>query len=248
MLDYEKAYEKELFSKMTRKEKLEHILTYYKFPLILGVIGLFVIGWCLWHFVISPAPATGLEFCFFSKYNNANAAEALEAELNEIFSEPLDGAQAKVLYLTDFIGDRENAAQEQAVAYKIMGEITAANMDIFVTQGDSIPAFATESYFMPLTDIFTEEELSEIRNALAAKAGAAPEEYTDCFISSYIDEDEPEKEYPVAINCEHIPSLSNVIPLTGDCYMAVIANTERTEMVRKVLIYYIFEAANEGTH
>lgn len=248
MLDYEKAYEKELFSKMTRKEKLEHIFTYYKFPLILGAVGLFVIGWCLWHFVINPTPATGLEFCFFSKYNNTDAAEALEVELNEIFAESLDGDQAMVLYLTDFIGDQENAAQEQVVAYKIMGEIAAANMDIFVTQGDSIPAFATESYFMPLTDIFTEEELSEIRKALAAKAGVAPEEYTECFISSYIDEEAPEKEYPVAINCEHIPSLSQVIPLAGDCYMAVISNTERAEMVREVLFYYIFEAADEGTH
>lgn len=240
MLDYEKAYEKELFSKMTRKEKLEHIFTYYKFPLILGACALFVIGWCLWHFVIHPTPATGLEVCFFSKYNNPDAAAELEVDLNEVLADSLGKKAAQVLYLTDFIDDPENADQEEAIAYKIMGEVAAQNLDIMVVQEDRVAYFATQSYFMPLTDLFTEEELAKITEALAQKAGIAPEAFTNCYLSSYIDEEKPEAIFPVAINCEYLPAFSRVIPLKGDCFLAVISNTERAEIAKEAILHYIF--------
>ena len=178
MLDYEKEKEKKAFKEMTRAQKWEHIKEYYRMPILLGIVGLFLVGWALNHYVINPPKKPSVNITFHAIEVSADKAVSLEETLMEPFPEYYD-SDHKIEVITNIVGldSMGNAEEEYASAMKMMAMMETRSIDLVVGDMTAMTADAYNSYLMSLTDVFTEEELEKIRGL-----GYVQEDADSCII------------------------------------------------------------------
>ena len=171
MLDYEKAKEKAAFKEMNFKQKKEHIKEYYRLHIILGIVGIFLIGWALNHYIINPPKKASVNITFHSYLVDMDSFDPVEAELKEAFPE-LYTDRTHIEFIADSVGLDNDADMEYASIMKIMAMIEAKSVDILVGGYDIMSSDAYQSYLMPLDEIFTEEELQKIEQYGYKQEGA----------------------------------------------------------------------------
>ena len=161
----EKAARKAAFRTMSPDKKLEHIWIYYKWPILLALAALLVLGSVLHRALTQKQPLLYLAFA------NVAVGEELQEELTLGYLQSVgeDPARREVylypdLYLSD---DAEFYNHEYAYAsrMKTMGAIQAQKMDVVLMNREVYDAFSREGYLADLTALLAQAEPSVRRAA-----------------------------------------------------------------------------------
>lgn len=156
--EQEKAARRAAFRNMRAAEKLDHVWTYYKWPILLGLLALIVLGSALHRELGKKEPVLYLAFA------NVVAGEDLEEDLTDGFLRFL-GADAKKrevylyrdLYLSD---DADTLNHEYAYAskMKLMGAVSAGKLDLVLMNREAYDLLSRGGYLLELSpDLFADD-------------------------------------------------------------------------------------------
>lgn len=156
--EQEKAARRAAFRNMRAAEKLDHVWTYYKWPILLGLLALIVLGSALHRELGKKEPVLYLAFA------NVAAGEDLEEDLTDGFLRFL-GADAKKrevylyrdLYLSD---DADTLNHEYAYAskMKLMGAVSAGKLDLVLMNREAYDLLSRGGYLLELSpDLFADD-------------------------------------------------------------------------------------------
>ena len=239
MLDYEKEREKKAFKEMTLAQKWEHIKEYYRWYIILGIVVLFLVGWALNHYVINPPKKASVNITFHSIEIDGMKAIDLGKSLEEIFPEYLDSKhEIEIIDIQVGLDSMGYSEDEYASAMKMMAMMETKSIDLVIGDMTALSADAYNSYLMPLTEIFTEEELEKIK-----EYGYVQEDADSCIVEvspgDYDDKGHPIRldPQPYLIDISHNFEVRQII--SGEAtYVAFAVNSPRIEEA-KALFWYL---------
>ena len=155
--EQEKAARRAAFQAMTPAKKAEHILTYYKWPILLGLLALIVLGSALHRQLTKKEPVLYLAFA------NVAVGEDLEDNLTEGFLSFSDADRRKReiylyrdLYLSDN-ADTLNHEYAYASRMKLMGAVSAGKLDLVLMNREAYDLLSRSGYLLELSPaLFTE--------------------------------------------------------------------------------------------
>ena len=242
MLDYEKEYEKKAFKALTPKEKAVHIWTYYKIPILIGAFLLFFAGWWINHLFIHPPAKTGFSVTVLAGAVDETAAEQLKEEYEAALPQLLDeGEEITVTGYRDSLDENLDYEQQTATAVSITAKYSVGELDVIIGSQESLQKLLALDYYLPLDEIFTEDELKTLLETAnqRAKANGAPAGFVVTTVTG-----EEETEFPgyhpymlclAGCSTEEALLYDTAIP-----YMAVFSTTQNRDAV-KTYIEYLME-------
>lgn len=230
--------ERENIKNGTPKQKLTYFWDYYKWHVIIGVIVIIAVV----SFIHQMA--TRKETAFYALMLNATEYNYLEdTSVNTAaFTEyaGIDENKYQVIYDTSVqigteAGDDYNSAQ------KLMVYIAAAELDVMVSDSDSLLKYAYQGQFRDLRDFLTKEQLAEyedsfyyVDGAVIAEIEAASDAYNFDYEPEYGDPRRPEDmEEPIPVGIflnESNPLLKDYYFRGDDVVVSVLINTQRPEL------------------
>ena len=147
----EKAAHRAAFRAMRPQEKLDHIYTYYKWPILLGLVALMILGSLVQRQLTKKEPLLYLALA------NVEVGEDLEDSLTGGFLRTV-GADARRqevslyrgLYLSD---DADTVNHEYAYAshIKVMGAVNAKKLDVILMNREAYDLLSGSGYLLSLT-------------------------------------------------------------------------------------------------
>ncbi len=238
--EQEKAAYRAAFRTMSPGEKLEHIFTYYKWPILLGLIALVILGSALYRNLTKKEPVLYLAFA------NVAVGEDLEQTLTGDFLLSL-GADPKReevylyrdLYLSDN-ADTLNHEYAYASRMKLMGAVQAQKMDVVVMNGEAYDLLSRSGYLLPLGELPGLDEAA-LRQRLVSNEVTLSDNAIEYQLGE-AEEHEVQTETVInALALEGLP-LYERAGFPEPVYLGVIANTTHTETAVSFLCY-VAEAA-----
>lgn len=236
----ERALRRDAFRKMNVREKLDYIFTYYKLPILLGVIALAVIGSAIHR------QLTKKEAVLYAALINVSVGESLEDTLTARFIARSGESTKKNevylyrdLYLSD---DASFVNHEYAYAsrLKLLGAINAKKLDLVLMNREGYDILSQNGYLMDLSELTAGEGALRqrmapylIENTVILEDNAI--EYNLNEASSYeaVTEDAAN-----ALAVTDLPAFRSA-GFPDAVYLGVIANSARTEWVLRYLDYLL---------
>lgn len=229
--------EREAMKNGTPKQKLTYFWDYYRWHVIIGVI-VVILAFFLIHQM-----AARKETAFYALMLNATAYHYMEdtSANTAAFAEyaGIDEKKYQIMYDTSIqigtsAGDDYNSNQ------KLMVYLAAAELDVMVSDSNSIQTYAYQGQFQNLSDFLTEEQLAKyadsfyyIDRAVVKEAEAASEAYDFDYIPVYGNPRHPEEmedPVPVGIYLDESCSLLEDYYFRGEeVVVSVLINTKRPE-------------------
>ncbi len=156
--EQEKAARRAAFRAMPPAKKAEHIAAYYKWPILLGLLALIVLGSALHRELGKKEPVLYLAFA------NVAVGEDLESELTDGFLRFL-GADAKkrevYLYRDLYLSDKADTLNHEyayASKMKLMGAVSAAKLDLALMNREAYDLLSRGGYLLELSpDLFGDD-------------------------------------------------------------------------------------------
>ena len=232
----EEAARKAAYKKMRPAEKLDYIVSYYKGQLILICLALFILVWIIVHFAMKKEPVL-----YLGLLNLSVSDETVELLTKEFLEEQgyNPGKYEVVFYPALYISE-DPAAQNHEYAYasqlKLMASLNAKTMDLMIMNREAYDILSAGGYLMPLEG-FLKGELS---GRTAGRLVSNTVILSDNDIEHRLDESIPYRaeteEVANAILISAFPRFARA-EFSGDVYLGVIGNSERTEAVLQYIDY-----------
>lgn len=223
----EKAARRAAFHAMSGAKKREHIWEYYKWPILLGLLALLILGSILRGALTKKEPVLYLALA------NVSVGEDLETELTAGFLEHagFDARRQEVflysdLYLTDN-ADTLNHQYAYASKTKLMGTLASRKLDLALMNREAYDFLSQHGYLLDLLELsglldgqaaalLTDNEVVLSDNSLEVLLGEAEEEQrvTERVFN--------------ALDVAALPLFQNA-GFDGDLYLGVIGNSPRLE-------------------
>ena len=148
----EKAARKAAFRAMSPAQKLDHVFTYYKWPILLALVALLVLGSAAHRALTRKEPALYLAFA------NVTVGDELEARL--LASCPDGNGSGEVylyrdLYLSEN-ADMLNHEYAYASRMKLMGAVTAGKLDLVLMNREAYDLLSQSGYLLELSSVLPE--------------------------------------------------------------------------------------------
>ena len=154
----EKAARKAAFRTMSPARKLDHILTYYKWPILLGLIAAVILCSALHRHFTRKEPVLYLALA------NVAAGSELETELTEGFLRfsGADGRKQEVYLLRELYLSEDADVVNHEYAYasrmKLMGAIQAQKLDAVIMNREACELLSANGYLLDLEDVLSRED------------------------------------------------------------------------------------------
>ena len=153
----ETAARRAAFQKMSLAGKLEYIFTYFKLPILLGLVALYLVCSAAYRQI------TKKEVILYTAHINISAGDELEARLTGGFLSA-SGANPKRteidlsrgLYLSDN-PSLENHEYQYASSLKLMAAISAEQMDVVLMNQEGYDIFSQRGYLLDLSGLLTSD-------------------------------------------------------------------------------------------
>ncbi len=236
--EQEKAAHKAAFRAMSPGKKLEHIGLYYKWPILLTLIALLVLGSVLRRELTKKEPVLYLAFA------NAVIAADLEADLTDAF---LDAAEYnpkkqeiylyRDLYLSE---DADTMSHEYAYAsrMKVVGAIQAQKLDLVLMNREAYDLFSRKGYLAPLSALPQEDPAvaEELAPLLRENEVILSDNALEVMLGEAEQEERITQTVPNALAVSTLP-LFQTAGLDGELFLGVVANSPRLEAVSRYIRY-----------
>lgn len=232
----EKAARKAAFYALSPEKKLEHIVTYYKWPILLCILALVIVGSSLHRQLTKKEPVLYLALI------NTSIGKDLEEDLTSgyLADAGLDSRKKEIyLYNGLYFSDNADTLNHQyayASKIKLTGAISTKKLDLVLMNREGYDLLSRKGYLMDLSSLsdnessafLTENEVVLSDNTLEVLLGEADEEQR---VTETI---------PNAIEADTLPLFQNA-SFDGSLYLGILANTERLEEALRY-IQYLFDA------
>ncbi len=152
----EKAAHRAAFRNMSRKEKLDHVFTYYKWPILLGLAALIVLGSVVQRQLRKKEPV------LYLAYANVVVGEELEDDLAVGFlcASEIDPRRYEVYLLRDLYLSEDADVLNHEYAYasrmKLMGAVTAGKLDLVLMNREAWDLLSRSGYLLELAPLLFE--------------------------------------------------------------------------------------------
>lgn len=153
----ERAARGAAFRKMNAAEKVEYIFTYYKLPIILGLVALWFVCSTVYRQV------TKKDVVLYSAHINVSVGDALERQIGAEFISAAGENPKKAevylyrgLYLSDD-ASTENHQYGYASRLKILAAIEAKQLDVVLVNQEAYDILSRNDYLLDLSDFFSED-------------------------------------------------------------------------------------------
>ena len=227
------------FRRMSPAEKLDHIYTYYKWPIFLALAALIVLGSVL------QRQLTKKEVVLYLASVNVSVGEDLEESLSEGFLR-FAGANPKkqevywyqALYLSED-ADVLNHQYAYASRMKFLGALETKQLDVMLLNREGYDLLSKSGYLLDLEDVLSREDpaLYEcLRDHLTVNRVTVQDNSLEYQLG------EAEELEQVFLEAENGLDLSEY-PLFRDAgfantvYLGIAANTERLEAALQYVAY-----------
>ena len=132
-------------------KRLDHIWTYYKLPIVLAAIALYMVGYLAYR------QATRKEDVLYLALVNVSPGETLTGQLTGGFAQDqgLTPKQQVYLYSGLLLTENENADQQYVYAseVRVLAAVTAGQMDVVLMDQEARDAFAAQGYLADLSGL-----------------------------------------------------------------------------------------------
>lgn len=227
----EKAARKAAFRAMTTAQKLDHIYTYYKGPILLALAVLIAAGSFLHRKLSEKEPV------LYLAQVNVSAGADLERDLTGAYLLSLgaDPARQEVflyrdLYLSDN-ADTLNHEYAYASRMKLMGVIQSQKLDVVVMNREAYDIFSRNGYLADLMDLpaLSDPAYAALLAPLLVENDVVLSDNSLEFLLGEADEKEQvTQSVPNALAAASLPLFQRA-GFDGDIYLGVVANSPRPE-------------------
>ncbi len=158
LTEKQRAARRAAFQQMSFTEKAEHIWTYYKMPIILGLIGLYLLCSAVHH------QLTKKEVVLYSAHINVSAGDNLAAQLNEGFisATGADPKKSEVYFYRGIYLSNDPSSENHQYAYasrlKMMAAIEAKQLDIVLMNREAYDIFSQKGYLLDLNSLLSQND------------------------------------------------------------------------------------------
>lgn len=145
------------FRKMSPADKVDYIWTYYKLPITLGLVALFLLYSTVYRQV------TKKEAVLYSALINVTVGEDLDVQLNEGFVASIGASPQKAevsLYRGMYLSNDpspENHQYGYASKLKLMAAIEAKQLDVVLMNREAYDIFSQKGYLLDLGELLAAE-------------------------------------------------------------------------------------------
>ena len=221
------------------RKRIEYIWNYYKVPLGVMLVGIYIICWMVYHNMTARIPE------FYVSFVNVSAGETLYQELTDDFLPELDTGNARSsiytyrdLLLTANV-DSSNMSFVQACQMKILAAINGQTMDVVFMDQEAFDAFAQNGYLYNIEDFLQEyapNQLDSLRDYMVSNIEILSDNHTEMYFNPDVKYESTYTEYPMALNLSFCP------PVTGagfgqDIYIGIIRNCPRLDRAGLYISY-----------
>ena len=234
----EQAEIRESFRQMRLSQKLEYIFSYYKLPIVLGLIALIVVGDFTYRQV------TKKETLLYAAYFNISMGEDLDEALTEGFVDHTGVSSKKNevyiyrdLYLSQDPGT-ENHQYAYASRLKLLAAIEAKKLDVVLMNQEAYDILSQNEYLYDIPSILAQNEsLSLYLEPYLTTNTVILEDNAIEYNLNEADAYEAVTTQAVnGIDVSTFPLFQNA-GFSGSVYLGVIANSPRLSTVFQYMAY-----------
>ncbi len=219
----EKAAQRAAFRAMSPAKKAEHIFTYYKWPILLGLLALLILGSAVYRqftkkepvlylALVNVAPGEQTERSLTADYL---AAAGHDARKREVYLYP-------DLYLSDE-ADTINHEYAYASKMKLTGAISAQKLDLALMNREAYDIFSAQGFLLELSEL--PDELSPL---LTENDVVVSDNSVDVLLGNAQEERRVTKSAANALAVSTLPLFRDAV-FDGELYLGVLANSPRQE-------------------
>ncbi len=209
-------------SKMTFKDKLNHLWTYYKSSLLILAVVILVGS----IFVTSCRARNTRTILAGVGVNVALTEEGTSYVKEDYYARTATGGLEQVIY-TESVQERFSSTTDFQTSYtqlmNLVALISAQELDYLLLDAIGVENLLAHGVFMDLRDFFTEAELEALGDKVIWMEST--------------NSDDSKLQMPVAVNIEHLPFTQAHTINTKDTFFAVVSNTLRKETCRDFWAY-----------
>ena len=233
----EKAAQKAAFHAMSPAKKAEHIYTYYKWPILLVLLALIVLGSVLHRQLTKKDPVLYLAFL------NVSVGEDLERQLTADYltDAGLDASRQEVyLYKDLYISDDADTLNHEfayASKMKLSGAISAKKLDLVLMNREAYDILSGQGYLLDLSALLQERDpalLETLSPLLAENEVVLSDNTLEVLLGEAEQEQRLTDTVPNAIAVTSRAPFRNA-GFDGELYLGVVANSER---IKEALQYF----------
>lgn len=220
------------------KKKLQYLFDYYKLPMVSAAILLYILIFAVYRHETKKTP------CLYVGLVNVAAGEELQNLLTDAFLEERapEGEKEPVLlyqglYLTDDTSSPDYT-YSRASQMKILASIDANQLDIVILNREAFDAFAQNGFLFNLEQLLAEEPklAAAVSADLVENMEILEDNAKEVALDESVEYHSETVRYPMGLDVAHSPLFENA-GFTEPIYLAVLANTERTDMVKRYLAW-----------
>ncbi|MCI9381953.1 MAG: hypothetical protein HFG88_13175 [Dorea sp.] len=221
------------------KQKIQYIWDYYKLPVVICLILLYIIGYTVYgHFSRKePLLYTGIV--------NVSAGEQLTGELSGGFLDYMDVSISKAelklytgLYLTDEPDD-PNHEYTYASRIKIIASIDDEKLDVVIMNKEAFDAFSQNGYLSDMEEllrVLDSDSLAELKPYLVTNTVILEDNADDMLLNKSLSYKAVTEEYPMGLLISQ-KGLFKEAGFEDDVYLGVIKNSPRMDMAIEYIKY-----------
>ena len=212
-------------------QKIRYIWDYYKLPIVVLCILLYILGYSLYgHFIHK-------EKILYTALVNVSASDSLTEQLSTGFLDSLDQDTSKTtmqlytgLYLTD---DETNPYHEYTYAsrMKILASIDGKQLDVVLMNKEAFDAFSQNGYLCDLEELLSSEDVdlyNRLKPHLVTNTVILEDNSTDLQLDPSITYQAVTEEHPFGLDLSQTSMISDA-GFSDIVYLGIIANSPRTE-------------------
>lgn len=237
-----KKNEKTAWDSLNGRQKLRQIWDYYKLPIAVACILLYIVGYRVYRNVTYHEPALYAGFINF----------APGEKMKETLSKALPQEEIKLyegLYLTDDTTS-EHFQYAYASQLKILAAIDAQQLDIVLLDKDAFDAFSQNGYLYDLEEFLSENDTGTdssvlpgdlLQPYLVENLEILEDNADELAFDDSIPYESQTRTYSMGIDLSLGSPLFQNASLSGRVYLGILANTPRKEAVAEYLRYLFTE-------
>ena len=239
--------EREALKHGTLKQKLTYFADYYKWHAIITVIVL--------YFVISFAvqALTRKETALYVCMVNARASGSEDYITDFAEFADIDLNSQELIFDTSISIQTEAPSESsRASSQKLLVYIAAGELDVMITDAETIKIYTNNELFYDLREFLTPEQIERYKPYLyyidmkaVQEWQEAMDNFDESFVPSYPDPRKPEEmEQPVPVGLclkDREGFTDNFLFMNEDVVLAVLQNTKKSETVKQFIDYVMAE-------
>ena len=229
--DKDKERANELYQQMSLKDKIVYVFQYHWIKMVIGVIALVIILSVIGRFTWNKEKERCLGVGMYSNMLDITLTDSLGEKLGETYAFMTEDGK-KEFKIYPFFLDSTDGTSRTNLMYKLVATIELKEMDVMISDKETIEAEANKEYFMDLREIFSEEELAKINEAASNRDG---DEEQGVIYAIYGDNGRVERyveNVPMMICIEGADADLDDTIISVPVYLAVMVNAEEIENTR----------------